>query len=51
MSEKETKFIKNEHVLTVALCSIAIPLSMSMWIINIIYSKYLAENSSYDGNV
>ncbi|XP_004932076.1 transmembrane protein 19 [Bombyx mori] len=48
MSEKETKFIKNEHVLTVALCSIAIPLSMSMWIINIIYSKYLAENSSYD---
>ncbi|XP_045448107.1 transmembrane protein 19 [Melitaea cinxia] len=40
--------LKNNHILTVLLISFAIPLSMSMWIINIIYSKLVLNNEGLD---
>lgn len=49
MNEEKTENIKDDHVLTVLLCAIAIPLSMSMWIGNIIYSKLIAKNDGFDG--
>ncbi|KAM3965230.1 transmembrane protein 19 [Aphomia sociella] len=41
-------YLKNEHILTVLLCAISIPLSMSMWIINLIYSKFMVRNEGFD---
>ncbi|XP_059049331.1 transmembrane protein 19 isoform X2 [Achroia grisella] len=41
-------FLKNEHILTVLICAISIPLSMSMWIINLIYSKFIIRNEGFD---
>lgn len=41
--------LQNNHILTVLLISFAIPLSMSMWIINIIYSKLVLDNEGLDG--
>lgn len=46
MSEKNSVYpggvkqsLKDDHILTVLICSISIPLSMSLWIINLIYSR------------
>lgn len=44
----ESNRIKDDHILTVFICAASIPLSMSMWIINLIYSKYVAENQGFD---
>lgn len=41
--------LKNDQLVTVLLCALAIPLSMSLWIINIIYSKFLMEHEGLDG--
>lgn len=45
------KLLKDEHLITVLLCALAIPLSMSMWTINLVYSKFLSKNEGFDGNV
>ncbi|XP_026761849.2 transmembrane protein 19 [Galleria mellonella] len=42
------RFLKNEHILTVLLCAVSIPLSMSMWIVNLIYSKFIIRNEGFD---
>lgn len=44
------RYLENDHILTVLLCAISIPLSMSMWIINIIYSKFIKDSEGLDGN-
>ncbi|CAH0398425.1 unnamed protein product [Chilo suppressalis] len=41
-------YYKNDHILSVLLCAISIPLSMSMWILNIIYSKFLRDSEGHD---
>lgn len=41
--------IKNDHIVTVLVCAIAIPLSMSLWIINLIYTKFFVKNEGFDG--
>lgn len=39
----------NEHnIITVLLCALTIPLSMSLWIINIIYSKFITKHEGFD---
>ncbi|CAG4965286.1 unnamed protein product [Parnassius apollo] len=43
-TNKNTTSSKNNHFITVILCVIALPLSMSLWIINIIYSKLMDQN-------
>ncbi|KAG6440686.1 hypothetical protein O3G_MSEX001403 [Manduca sexta] len=48
MVPAQNNLMRNGHILPVLLCAIAIPLSMSMWTINLIYSKYLAENQGFD---
>ncbi|XP_061715949.1 transmembrane protein 19 [Cydia pomonella] len=46
---KNTKsHMKNDHIVTVLVCAIAIPLSMSLWIINLIYTKFFAKNTGFD---
>lgn len=47
-NNKMTPF-KNNHFITLLISVIAIPLSMSMWIINIIYSKLIGPNEGLDG--
>lgn len=49
MNPVHTEKLKDDHVLNIFLCAIAIPLSMSMWIGNIIYSKFIAKNDGFDG--
>lgn len=51
MNQENEEKLKDDHVLNVLLCAIAIPLSMSMWIGNIIYSKFIAKNDGFDGKV
>lgn len=46
---EDKKFIKDDHILTVLLITLAIPISMSMWIMNIIYSKLLLNTEGLDG--
>lgn len=45
----DLKNTQNNHILTIILCVTAIPLSMSMWIINLIYSKFILKNEGFDG--
>ncbi|XP_072949104.1 transmembrane protein 19 [Epargyreus clarus] len=47
-SKTDLKNIQNNHILTIILCVTAIPLSMSMWIINLIYSKFILKNEGFD---
>lgn len=42
------KQLENDHILTVLICAVTIPLSMSLWIINIVYSKII-NGDGYDG--
>ncbi|PZC79554.1 transmembrane protein 19 [Helicoverpa zea] len=44
----KNKLLKDEHLITVMLCALAIPLSMSMWITNLVYSKFLTKNEGFD---
>ncbi|KAG7294824.1 hypothetical protein JYU34_006022 [Plutella xylostella] len=39
--------LQDSHILTVLICAITIPLSMSLWIINIFYAKFINRHS-YD---
>ncbi|XP_013164228.1 PREDICTED: transmembrane protein 19 [Papilio xuthus] len=48
MDTNKTSPFKNNHFITLVISVIAIPLSMSMWIINIIYSKLLGQNEGLD---
>lgn len=48
VTENKKKGIQNNHVFSVLLIAVAIPLSMSFWIINIIYSK-IFRNEGFDG--
>ncbi|XP_049873382.1 transmembrane protein 19 [Pectinophora gossypiella] len=48
VSTSNSKILKNDHILTVLICALSIPLSMSMWIVNIIYSKFLMEHEGLD---
>ncbi|CAG9562022.1 unnamed protein product [Danaus chrysippus] len=48
---EDKKLIKEDHILTVLLITLAIPISMSMWIINIIYSKLLLNTEGLDDPV
>lgn len=48
MAGKENRKIKQDHILNVLLCAISIPLSMSMWTINLIYSRFISENDGFD---
>lgn len=48
-SEPKKKYLMNDHILTVLLCAISIPLSMSMWIMNLVYSKLLKDSGGLDG--
>lgn len=43
------RYLRNDHILTVLLCAISIPLSMSLWIINILYSKFIKDSEGLDG--
>ncbi|XP_053609972.1 transmembrane protein 19 isoform X2 [Plodia interpunctella] len=43
------RYLKEDHILTVALCAVSIPLSMSMWIANIVYSKFVLQSQALDG--
>lgn len=45
----ENKVLNNNHICTLLLITIAIPLSMSLWIINLIYSKLMNNTESLDG--
>ncbi|XP_013186876.1 transmembrane protein 19 [Amyelois transitella] len=45
---KKKKYLKDDHILTVALCAISIPLSMSLWIANIVYSKFILQSEGLD---
>ncbi|XP_075978155.1 transmembrane protein 19 [Anticarsia gemmatalis] len=47
MALDNSKF-KNQHIISVLLCALAIPLSMSLWIINLIYSKFITKNEGFD---
>ncbi|KAJ0176726.1 hypothetical protein K1T71_007905 [Dendrolimus kikuchii] len=48
MDSLRNERIKEDHILNVLLCAISIPLSMSMWIINLIYSKFISDNDGFD---
>lgn len=49
MNQPSTKkALKNDHILTVLICSFTIPLSMSLWIINLIYAK-VKKSDGFDG--
>ncbi|XP_046965640.1 transmembrane protein 19 [Vanessa cardui] len=45
---KEKMVLKNNHILTVLFITLAIPLSMSMWIINLLYSKLILNTQGLD---
>ncbi|XP_045773123.1 transmembrane protein 19 [Maniola jurtina] len=47
-SSAEKKGLGNDHILTVLLITIVIPLSMSMWIINLVYSKLILNTEGFD---
>lgn len=49
MAKNNEKFIHNNHLCTLILITIAIPLSMSLWIINIFYSKLMNNSEGLDG--
>lgn len=51
MDQGKSEKLKDDHVLNVLLCAIAIPLSMSMWIVNIFYSKFIVKNDGFDGKL
>ncbi|CAB3261323.1 unnamed protein product [Arctia plantaginis] len=49
MTPNNSKYIIDDYnVLTVLLCALTIPLSMSLWIINIIYSKFVTGHEGLD---
>ncbi|KAL4707775.1 hypothetical protein ACJJTC_001721 [Scirpophaga incertulas] len=47
-NKKDNQYLQNDHILTVLLCAVSIPLSMSMWIMNIVYSKLLKDSEGHD---
>ncbi|XP_063826302.1 transmembrane protein 19-like [Ostrinia nubilalis] len=47
-NDPNKKYLKNDHILTVLLCAISIPLSMSMWIMNLVYSKLVRDSEGLD---
>ncbi|XP_023934796.1 transmembrane protein 19 [Bicyclus anynana] len=47
-SSEQKKGLQNNHILTVLLITLVIPLSMSMWIINLVYSKFILNTGGYD---
>lgn len=50
MAQNKSKcIIDDQNVLNVLLCALTIPLSMSLWTINIIYSKFITGHESFDG--
>lgn len=44
----DNKMLDNNHICTLFLITIAIPLSMSLWIINLIYSKLMNNTEGLD---